>query len=287
MATTVSTVVIAAITVSGRPKRMVWLIVLTSRVTRVTRSPELALSTRPSGRPSTVRTMCSRASASTSWPKHRRHPQGQEGHHRLDHHDTGHGQGQPVQRRGQGARRRGPVDQLAEDPRHDQTGDRGQGVQDQQRGHRASAPAAVARRRRPTARRSATGSPARVAGTRSKLSSARCSRSRCRPRQARSRSPTEPVVGGRQLRRHPRGRPEPSARSRRTLHRVPSRSSARPRRIWVMSRARLSGLGVQRPGHHASGSRGRCAAAPRGVPYAIDHAAGQERHPVRVVQQQR
>ena len=66
MATTVSAVVIMAITVSGRPKRMVWLIVLTSRVTRVTRSPELALSTRPSGRPSTVRTMCSRASASTS-----------------------------------------------------------------------------------------------------------------------------------------------------------------------------------------------------------------------------
>ena len=42
---------------------------LASRVTRVTRSPVLAPSTRPSGRASTVRTMYSRASASRSWPK--------------------------------------------------------------------------------------------------------------------------------------------------------------------------------------------------------------------------
>ncbi len=57
-----------AITDSGRPNRRLWLIVETSRVTRVTRSPELAASTRPNGRPSTVRTTYSRASASTSWP---------------------------------------------------------------------------------------------------------------------------------------------------------------------------------------------------------------------------
>ncbi len=69
IAATVSAVVMMAITVSGRPKRMVWAIVPTSRVTRVTRSPELALSTRPSGSASTVRTTYSRAAASTSWPK--------------------------------------------------------------------------------------------------------------------------------------------------------------------------------------------------------------------------
>ena len=45
------------------------LIVLTSRVTRVTRSPVLALSTLPSGSPRTVRTTYSRASDNKSWPK--------------------------------------------------------------------------------------------------------------------------------------------------------------------------------------------------------------------------
>ena len=44
MATTVSSVVMPAITDSGKPKRTLMLIVLTSRVTRVTRSPVLALS---------------------------------------------------------------------------------------------------------------------------------------------------------------------------------------------------------------------------------------------------
>ena len=44
------------------------LIVPTSRVTRVTRSPLLALSTRPSGRARIVRTMYSRADDSRSWP---------------------------------------------------------------------------------------------------------------------------------------------------------------------------------------------------------------------------
>ena len=66
IATTVSSVVIPAITDSGRPKRTLMLIVLTSRVTRVTRSPVLALSTFPKGSPSTVRTTYSRASASKS-----------------------------------------------------------------------------------------------------------------------------------------------------------------------------------------------------------------------------
>ena len=67
IATTVSKVVTLAITDSGRPKRTLWLIVLTSRVTRVTKSPVLALSTFPRGRPSTVRTTYSRASESRSW----------------------------------------------------------------------------------------------------------------------------------------------------------------------------------------------------------------------------
>ena len=45
------------------------LIVPTSRVTRVTRSPLLALSTRPSGSGRIVRTMYSRADDNRSWPK--------------------------------------------------------------------------------------------------------------------------------------------------------------------------------------------------------------------------
>src|SRR4029453_13991454 len=69
MATTVSSVVIPAITDSGRPKRTLMLIVDTSRVTRVTRSPVLALSTLPNGSPRTVCTTYSRASDSKSWPK--------------------------------------------------------------------------------------------------------------------------------------------------------------------------------------------------------------------------
>ncbi len=44
------------------------LMVPTSRVTRVTRSPLLALSTRPSGRERIVRTMYSRADDNRSWP---------------------------------------------------------------------------------------------------------------------------------------------------------------------------------------------------------------------------
>ena len=59
----------AATTASGRPNRTLSLIVATSRVTRVTRSPELALSTLPSGSRSTVATTYSRAAASRSCPK--------------------------------------------------------------------------------------------------------------------------------------------------------------------------------------------------------------------------
>ena len=53
----------------GTPYCTERLIVPTSRVTRVTRSPLLALSTRPSGRARMVRTMYSRADDSRSWPK--------------------------------------------------------------------------------------------------------------------------------------------------------------------------------------------------------------------------
>ena len=52
----------------GRPYWTDRLIVPTSRVTRVTRSPVLALSTWPSGSRRMVRTMYSRADASRSWP---------------------------------------------------------------------------------------------------------------------------------------------------------------------------------------------------------------------------
>ena len=53
----------------GTPYCTERLMVPTSRVTRVTRSPLLALSTRPSGRARIVRTMYSRADDSRSWPK--------------------------------------------------------------------------------------------------------------------------------------------------------------------------------------------------------------------------
>ena len=53
----------------GTPYCTERLIVPTSRVTRVTRSPLLALSTRPSGSARIVRTMYSRADDSRSWPK--------------------------------------------------------------------------------------------------------------------------------------------------------------------------------------------------------------------------
>ena len=60
--TTVSPEMIAI----GTPYCTERLIVPTSRVTRVTRSPLLALSTRPSGRARIVRTMYSRADDSRS-----------------------------------------------------------------------------------------------------------------------------------------------------------------------------------------------------------------------------
>ena len=53
----------------GTPYCTERLMVPTSRVTRVTRSPLLALSTRPSGRARIVRTMYSRAEETRSWPK--------------------------------------------------------------------------------------------------------------------------------------------------------------------------------------------------------------------------
>ena len=65
MATSVSTTVMLATIDSGRAQRTLSLIVPTSRVTRVTRSPELALSTRESGNRRIARTTYSRAEAST------------------------------------------------------------------------------------------------------------------------------------------------------------------------------------------------------------------------------
>ena len=63
--TTVSSEMIAI----GTPYCTERLMVPTSRVTRVTRSPVLAPSTAPSGRRRIVRTMNSRAVESRSWPK--------------------------------------------------------------------------------------------------------------------------------------------------------------------------------------------------------------------------
>ena len=75
---------------------------------------------------------------------HRR-PQREEGQDRLHHDDAGHRQRQPVQRRGESAAGRGRVDQRAEDARHDQTGDRRQGMQHQQRGDHPAPPARAGR----------------------------------------------------------------------------------------------------------------------------------------------
>ncbi len=63
MATSVSTTVVPATTVWGRAQRTLSLIVPTSRVTRVTRSPDDAASTRDSGSRRIARTTCSRAAA--------------------------------------------------------------------------------------------------------------------------------------------------------------------------------------------------------------------------------
>src|SRR6478752_10680553 len=68
IATSVRTTVMLATIASGRAQRTLSLIVPTSRVTRVTRSPELALSTRDSGSRRIARTMYSRAVARTLWP---------------------------------------------------------------------------------------------------------------------------------------------------------------------------------------------------------------------------
>ena len=64
-----STTVSSEMMAIGRPYWTERLIVPTSRVTRVTRSPVLALSTAPSGSRRIVRTMYSRAVESRSWPK--------------------------------------------------------------------------------------------------------------------------------------------------------------------------------------------------------------------------
>ena len=69
IATTESTTVSPEMIAIGTPYCTERLIVPTSRVTRVTRSPVLALSTRPSGSRRIVRTMYSRADDSRSWPK--------------------------------------------------------------------------------------------------------------------------------------------------------------------------------------------------------------------------
>src|SRR6476660_9287517 len=68
MATRVSRTVMLATIDSGSAQRTLSLIVPTSRVTRVTRSPELALSTRESGRRRMARTTYSLAVARTLWP---------------------------------------------------------------------------------------------------------------------------------------------------------------------------------------------------------------------------
>ena len=69
IATTDSATVSSEMIAIGRPYCTARLMVPTSRVTRVTRSPVLALSTWPSGSRRMVRTMYSRADASRSCPK--------------------------------------------------------------------------------------------------------------------------------------------------------------------------------------------------------------------------
>ena len=69
IATNVRTTVVPAMIARGSAQRTDSLIVPTSRVTRVTRSPELAVSTRDSGSRRMARTTYSRADARTSWPR--------------------------------------------------------------------------------------------------------------------------------------------------------------------------------------------------------------------------
>ena len=102
----------------GRPYCTDRLMVPTSRVTRVTRSPVLALSTWPSGSRRIVPTMNSRAEASRSCPKRveTHWPRNVNSAWAQHDHDD-----QPGQRGDAGAApRRRSVDELAEQARHDE-----------------------------------------------------------------------------------------------------------------------------------------------------------------------
>ena len=105
----------------GRPNCTDRLIVPTSRVTRVTRSPVDAPSTRPSGRRRTVATMYSTGRRQQVLAEDRRDPLCQEGQQglRADHTDDDHGE--PVEAVGDFGSA-GPylVHQVAEQDRHDE-----------------------------------------------------------------------------------------------------------------------------------------------------------------------
>ena len=130
--TTVSSEMIAI----GTPYCTERLIVPTSRVTRVTRSPVLALSTAPSGSRRIVRTMNSRAVESRSWPKSVDVRCATKVKQRLRQHDADDHQRQLAERSAGAVD--GRVDQLAEQPRHDEPGAGGQRVEHHEGGERAA-----------------------------------------------------------------------------------------------------------------------------------------------------
>ena len=109
----------------GTPYWTERLIVPTSRVTRVTRSPVLALSTRPSGSARIVRTTYSRADDSRSWPKIVEVRWARKVSRAWVQTTTDDQQGERVEGR-RGVAGDGPVDQRAEQAGYDQTGRGGQ-----------------------------------------------------------------------------------------------------------------------------------------------------------------
>ena len=121
MATIESTTVRPEMIAIGTPYWTDRLIVPTSRVTRVTRSPLLALSTRPRGSARIVRTMYSRADDSSSWPKtvEVRWARNVSSAWAQTTPTTSTAR---VSRDDGGVAGDGPVDQLTEQPRDDETG---------------------------------------------------------------------------------------------------------------------------------------------------------------------
>ena len=172
------------------------LIVLTSRVTRVTRSPVLALSTLPSGSPSTVRHHVLTGLREQILSEERRHPQREEGQDRLHDDDTENCQLKAVQR---GCRVPGADALSTSEPRMRGTTRPAMAAN----ACNTSSAVIIARRVRksraakaPTSRRSATGNPRSGFREAAKNSSARRWRSRWRCRHARNRDAGEPLLSG-------------------------------------------------------------------------------------------